>query len=380
MRRRLLVVTNDFPPRPGGIQSFLHGVVSRLPAEDVVVLTSRWRGWQEWDRAQDFTVVRHDTSVLLPTPPVRRHAVEVLREHGCTDVWFGAAAPLGLLAGPLRGAGAQRLVATTHGHEVGWAALPAAKTLLRRIAAGVDIVTYLGDYTRTRLAPALAPYDDRLRRLVPGVDTQLFAPSNAGADKRAELGLRDRPVVVCVSRLMPRKGQDTLVSALPAIRRRVADTALVLVGGGPSRQRLVKLAEAHGVADHVIVSGSVDHQDLPAWYGVGDVFAMPCRQRLGGLDVEGLGMVFLEAAACGLPVVAGTSGGSVDAVLDRRTGRIVSGGDVAELTEVVAGLLTDRDQAHEMGRRGREWVRESWSWEATVRDFRSFYDEGFGPE
>jgi phosphatidylinositol alpha-1,6-mannosyltransferase len=350
-----------------------------LHPEDVVVLTSRWRGWQEWDRTQGFTVVRHDAGVLLPTPSVRRHAVELFREHGCTDVWFGAAAPLGLLAEPLRAAGAQRLVATTHGHEVGWAALPVARSLLRRIAAKVDVVTYLGDYTRTRLMPALAPYDDRLRRLVPGVDTELFAPGDAGTDKRAELGLSDRPVVVCVSRLMPRKGQDTLVAALPAIRRRVPDTALVLVGGGPSRQRLLRLAETHGVADHVIIRGSVDHRELAGWYAVGDVFAMPCRQRLGGLDVEGLGMVFLEAAACGLPVVAGTSGGSVDAVLDRSTGRIVSGGDVGELSEVLAGLLSDPAQARDMGRRGREWVRQSWSWDATVRDFTSFY-EGFGPE
>src|SRR4051794_20159358 len=210
MPRRLLVVTNDFPPRPGGIQSFLYGVVSRLPPDDVVVLTSRWRGWQDWDAEQRFRIVRHDTSVLLPTPGVRRHAVSLLREHGCSDVWFGAAAPLGLLAKPLRAAGAQRIVATTHGHEAGWTAVPATRPLLRRIAAGVDVLTYLGDYTRVRLARAVAPYDDRLRRLVPAVDTELFNPAARASGKRAELGLGDRPVIVCVSRLMPRKGQDRL--------------------------------------------------------------------------------------------------------------------------------------------------------------------------
>jgi phosphatidylinositol alpha-1,6-mannosyltransferase len=366
MARRLLVVTNDFPPRAGGIQSFVHGVVSRLPPQDVVVLTSRWRGWQEWDARQPFPVVRHDTQVLLPTAGVRRHAVELLREHGCTAVWFGAAAPLGLLAPALRAAGARRLVATTHGHEVGWAALPAARTLLRRIAANVDVVTYLGDYTRVRLARALAPYDDRLRPLTPAVDAALFRPDAGGQRRRAELGLANRPVVVCVSRLMPRKGQDLLVAALPKIRRRVPNTTLVLVGGGPSRKRLAKLARDHRVSEHVVFSGSVDHAELPAWYGVGDVFAMPCRQRVGGLDVEGLGMVFLEAAACGLPVVAGTSGGSVDAVRDRETGRIVSGHDVEELVAVVSGLLADPAQAAAMGARGREWVSEAWSWEATV--------------
>jgi phosphatidylinositol alpha-1,6-mannosyltransferase len=373
MLRRLLVVTNDFPPRLGGIQSFVSGVVSRLPADEVIVLASRWRGWEEWDRAQAFPVVRHDTSVLLPTVGVRRHAVELCREHGCTDVWFGAAAPLGLLSPALRAAGAQRLVATTHGHEVGWAAVPAGRSLLRRIAANLDVLTFLSDYTRTRLARALPRSADRLRRLTPAVDAALFRPDAGGSEKRAALGLADRPVVVCVSRLMPRKGQDKLVAALPMIRRRVPDAALVLVGGGPSRGRLESLAREHGVADHVVFSGSVDHSSLPAWYGVGDVFAMPCRERLGGLDVEGLGMVFLEAAACGLPVVAGISGGSVDAVRDRHNGRIVGGRDLDELTAVISGLLSDPAQAAAMGARGRAWVEQAWSWEATLRDFTAFY-------
>jgi phosphatidylinositol alpha-1,6-mannosyltransferase len=374
MARRLLVVTNDFPPRLGGIQSFVDGIVSRLPPDEVVVLTSRWRGWEEWDRARPFPVVRHDTSVLLPTAGVRRRAVELFREHGCTAVWFGAAAPLGLLAPALRSAGARRLVATTHGHEVGWAALPAGRSLLRRIAANVDVMTYLSEYTRQRLSKALPRAADRLHRLAPAVDPQLFRPDAGGRQQRAALGLADRPVIVCVSRLMPRKGQDALIAALPAIRRRVPDTALVLVGGGPSRDRLEALARRHGVADHVVFTGSVDHPSLPAWYGVGDVFAMPCRERLGGLDVEGLGMVFLEAAACGLPVVAGVSGGSGDAVRDRGNGRIVSGSDGEELTAAVAGLLTDPAAAAAMGARGREWVESEWSWAATLRDFTALVE------
>jgi phosphatidylinositol alpha-1,6-mannosyltransferase len=366
---RLLVVTNDFPPRPGGIQSFVHGVVSRLPPERVVVLTSRWRGCEEWDARQPFTIVRHDTSVLLPTPTVRRHAIALLREYECTAVWFGAAAPLGLLAPALRSAGADRIVATTHGHEAGWARLPGARLLLRRIAARVDVLTYLGDYTRTRLAKAVAPYDRRLRRLVPGVDESLFRPGAGGGHLRGELGLAGRPVVVCVSRLMPRKGQDVLVRALAEIRREVADAALVLVGGGPSRRRIARLAHQRGLAEHVVISGSVDHGDLPAWYGVGDVFAMPCRERIGGIDVEGLGMVFLEAAACGLPVVAGISGGSVDAVIDGETGRLVDGRQVRAVAGAITDLLMQPARAAEFGERGRAWVGEAWSWESTVERF-----------
>jgi phosphatidylinositol alpha-1,6-mannosyltransferase len=371
MTRRLLLVTNDFPPRPGGIQSFLHGIVSRLPPEDVVVLTSRWRGWQEWDETQPYVIVRHDTSVLLPTPAVRRHALALLAEHGCSQVWFGAAAPLGLLAPALRAAGATRLVATTHGHEVGWAALPGTSAALRRVASSVDTVTYLGDYTRGRLAGAIKPYDDRLRRLAPAVDSSVFSPAARDPARREQLGLAGRPVVVAVSRLMPRKGQDMLIRALPQIRRRVDGTALLLVGGGPSRARLERLAADNGVADHVVFTGSVSHADLPSWYGVGDVFAMPVRERLGGLDVEGLGIVFLEAAACGLPLVAGRSGGSVEAVIDGETGLVVDGESVAEVADAVVSLLVDPVAAAQMGRRARAWVSEKWSWQATLRDFHA---------
>lgn len=372
--RRVLLITNDFPPRSGGIQSFLHGVVSRLPAERVVVLASRWRDWERWDATVPFTVIRHDTSVLLPTPAVRSHALEVFEEHGCTDAWFGAAAPLGLLAPALRGGGARRIIATTHGHEAGWAALPATRLLLRRIASNVDVLTYLGDYTRRRLAAAIGEKSDRLERLVPAVDGTRFRRTDAGHEVRRTLGLADRPVVVCVSRLMPRKGQDVLIRAMPAIRRRIPDAALLLVGGGPSRSRLLRLAASTGVARDVVVLGGVRYDDLPRYYSAGDVFAMPCRERLGGLDIEGLGMVFLEAAACGLPVVAGRSGGSPDAVLDGESGLLVDGRSVDAVAAAVSDLLSDPVRAAAMGERGRAWVSEAWTWERTVADLTRMLD------
>jgi phosphatidylinositol alpha-1,6-mannosyltransferase len=287
-------------------------------------------------------------------------------------VWFGAAAPLGLLAPALRSAGAQRIVATTHGHEAGWAVLPGARGLLRRISGHVDALTYLGEWTRRRLARAVGSHTDRLQRLVPAVDAAYFAPEPGENPVRRDHGLLDRPVVVCISRLMPRKGQDVLVRAWPEVQRRVPGAALLLVGGGPARSRIEQLARDSGVAADVILAGAVPHDQLPQWYAAGDVFAMPCRERLGGLDIEGLGMVFLEAAACGLPVDAGTSGGSVDAVRDGETGRIVGGDDVGEIAEVVVDLLADPDQAAAMGARGRAWVSAEWSWEATLRDFRSY--------
>ncbi|WP_404815686.1 glycosyltransferase family 4 protein [Streptomyces thermolineatus] len=369
---RTLIVTNDFPPRPGGIQAFVHSMALRLDPDRVVVYASTWKHDEEgaaavaeFDAEQPFPVVRDRTSVLLPTPGATRRAAALVREHGCTSVWFGAAAPLGLMAPALRRAGARRLVATTHGHEAGWAQLPVARQLLRRIGEGTDVLTFLGEYTRSRIAPALTPAAARrMVQLPPGVDEKTFHPASGGDAVRARLGLADRPVVVCVSRLVPRKGQDTLVRAMPEILARVPDAVLLVVGGGPYRAELEKLAERTGVASSVRFTGPVPWEELPAHYGAGDVFAMPCRTRRGGLDVEGLGIVYLEASATGLPVVAGDSGGAPDAVLDGETGYVVPGGSPGAVAERVTALLEDPELRRAMGERGRRWVEDAWRWDA----------------
>lgn len=369
--RKTLIVTNDFPPRPGGIQAFLHNMALRLDPQQLVVYASTWKRTREgveatraFDAEQPFTVVRDRTTMLLPTPGATRRAVGLLREHGCASVWFGAAAPLGLMAPALRGAGAERLVATTHGHEAGWAQLPAARQLLRRIGDATDTITYLGEYTRSRIAPALTPgAAARMAQLPPGVDEKTFHPGSGGDEVRARLGLTDRPVVVCVSRLVRRKGQDTLIRALPRILATEPDTVLLIVGGGPYEKDLRRLAHETGVASAVRFTGAVPWSELPAHYGAGDVFAMPCRTRRGGLDVEGLGIVYLEASATGLPVVAGDSGGAPDAVLDGETGWVVKGGSPEEAADRITVLLGDAELRRRMGERGREWVEEKWRWD-----------------
>jgi phosphatidylinositol alpha-1,6-mannosyltransferase len=253
-------------------------------------------------------------------------------------------------------------VALTHGHEAGWAALPGARGLLRRIGRGVDVVTYLGEYFRARLARAVGDLTT-LEQLAPGVDTDAFSPSVSGEEVRARYGLTDRPVIVCVSRLVPRKGQDTLIRALALVRRKVPDAALLIVSGGPYRSTLEGLAVETGVAQHVVFTGTVEWSQLPAHHAAGDVFAMPCRTRRRGLDVEGLGIVYLEASATGLPVVAGDSGGAPDAVLDGETGWVVPGGSPEQSAERILTLLRDPDLRHRMGERGRSWVEESWRWD-----------------
>ena len=359
------MITNDFPPRLGGIQSFVHNVVCGLPPDEVVVYASRFPGADEFDAAQPFRVIRDPRAMLLPTPAVRARVLRARAEVGATAIWFGAAAPLGLLAPALRRAGAQRLVASTHGHEVGWAALPAARSLLRRIGRSVDVVTYLGDYTRTRLADVLG-LDVELARLAPGVDTDRFADTaelrDAAGALRRRYGLGAAPVVVCVSRLVRRKGQDNLIRAWPAVRARVPGARLLIVGRGPYRDELRRQATAAGVREDVVFTGGVAAQEVAAHLVAGDVFAMPCRTRRRGLDVEGLGIVYLEAGACSRAVVAGDSGGAPDAVLDGETGFVVAGRDVDALADRLCRLLGDPDLRDRMGRNGREWVIREWRW------------------
>ncbi|WP_030246313.1 MULTISPECIES: glycosyltransferase family 4 protein [unclassified Streptomyces] len=362
---RTLVVTNDFPPRQGGIETFVYQVTRRFPADDVVVYTSATPGSAEFDAAQPFPVIRDSARTLLPTPRVSARVAELLRAHDCTRVWFGAAAPLGLMAPRLRRAGAERIVATTHGHELWWAKVPIARGLLRRICHGADTVTCLGEYTRTRIARAVGPRGAaRLARLTPGVDHETFRPrSDVGAVRR-ELGLGDDdPVVVCVARLKPRKGQDTLIRALPTVRRTVPGTRLLVVGSGSYAGRLRALARREDVEDAVVFTGGLPHDRVAPLYAAADVFAMPCRTRRLGLEVEGLGIVFLEAAAAGLPVVVGDSGGAPDTVRDGETGHVVDGRSAEAVAARLTELLLDGEAAGALGVKGRAWVCREWGWD-----------------
>ncbi|MEB3982375.1 GDP-mannose-dependent alpha-(1-6)-phosphatidylinositol monomannoside mannosyltransferase [Mycobacterium sp. 663a-19] len=366
---RVLLVTNDFPPRRGGIQSYLGEFVGRLVdagSHAVTVYAPQWKGADAFDdaaAAAGYRVVRHPGTLMLPGPTVDARMRRLIGEHGIDTVWFGAAAPLALLAPRARQAGAKRIVASTHGHEVGWSMLPVARSVLRRIGDGTDVVTFVSRYTRGRFASAFGP-GASLEYLPPGVDTDRFHPDPAArAELRRRYRLGDRPIIVCVSRLVPRKGQDMLIRALPSIRRRVDGAALLIVGGGPYLEALQKQALACGVADHVTFTGGVPTAELAAHHAVADVFAMPCRTRGAGMDVEGLGIVFLEASATGVPVVAGRSGGAPEAVRHNKTGLVVDGRSVDEVVGAVTALLTDRDRAAAMGAAGREWVTSQWRWD-----------------
>jgi phosphatidylinositol alpha-1,6-mannosyltransferase len=375
---RTLIVTNDFPPRTGGIESFVLAMATRLPPDQVVVHTARQPGDAAFDATLPFPVIRDPSRLMVPTPHIARRSAGIARDLGCASVWFGAAAPLGLMAAHLRSsAGVRRTVATTHGHEVWWARTPGPRAALRRIGDTNDVLTYLGTFTRDRIGRALSPAArDRMVQLTPGVDDATFHPGVDGTPVRTEHGLGDRPVVVCVSRLVQRKGQDMLIRSLPAVRQAVPDAALLVVGDGPHRGALERLTRELGLRDAVVFTGAKPWAELPPYFAAGDVFAMPTRTRKAGFEVEGLGIVYLEASATGLPVVAGDSGGAPDAVQDGTTGYVVDGRSTDAIAGRVSALLLDKDLADRMGAAGRRWVEQEWRWDDLARRLESLLAGG----
>lgn len=358
-----LLLTNDFGPRAGGIETFIIGLLERAPRGEVIVYASHQGDTEEYDQRwkRDFgvDVIRDRASILLPTPRVIRAATNVMKRHELTKVWFGAAAPLGLSARWFRRAGAQRIIALSHGHEVWWSKIPPFSWLMREIGRNIDQMTYLGEFTGNAIESRVPK--DKLVRIAPGIDVEHFAPTS-GREMRARHGIGNRPTIISVGRLVHRKGQDRLVEALPRIKSEIPDALLIIVGEGPHRKELEKLSRESDLRNDILFIGRIDYRKLPSYLAMGDVFAMPCRTRLGGLEVEGLGIVYLEASACGLPVIAGNSGGAPDAVKVGETGYVVDGDNVEEIAGRCIELLKDETLRKKMGERGREWIAEEWNW------------------
>ena len=373
--KQLLCVTNDFGPRAGGIETFVIGLIERRPFGSTIVYTSAQDASAEYDARwlKDFgvTVIRDKSKILLPTPRVAQALRKLIEKERIEVAAFGAAAPLGLLSASMKKSGVKRTVALTHGHEVWWAKVFPFNLLMRRIGATVDSLTYLGEFTRNAISAALSQEASHaMVKIAPGIDVDHFKPVDA-ASLRAELGLTNKRVIVSVGRLVHRKGQDHLIESMPAILKVHPDAHLLLVGKGPYLEHLAKLVAKNGLQDSVSFIGRIQYAELPAYICCGDIFAMPSRSRLMGLEVEGLGIVYLEASACGLPVIAGKSGGAPDAVIDGTTGLVVDGTNNEEIAKAAIALLSDPSKAQSMGAAGRQWIIDEWRWEIWAKRFDS---------
>jgi phosphatidyl-myo-inositol dimannoside synthase len=364
---RILWITNDLPPDSGGIERFVAELVRRTDPQQALVLGPAGRDAAAWDAVQPFTV-RRWRGPVLPVPAVRRWVIDAARHHRPDVVVLGAAWPLGALGTALRRALGIPIVALTHGLEAGLAQA-GLRGLVRRSLRGLDAVTTISDWTERALAPALAGVTTA--RVAPGVDLERFAPDpRAGSELRTAWGIADTdPVIGCVSRLVRRKGQDRLVANWDRIRTRHPDAWLVIAGDGPLERRLRADRRVRGQTSRILVTGAVGWDRLPACYAAFDLFAMPCRTRLGGTDVEGLGIVYLEAQAAGVPVVAGRSGGAPEALVDGTTGTVVDGRDDDALVGAIDRWLADPSARARAGAAGRRWVEERWSWDAAADRF-----------
>ncbi|MGZ8583290.1 MAG: glycosyltransferase family 4 protein [Actinomycetota bacterium] len=357
---RTLLVTNDYPPRVGGIQRTLEALVNELPADRVAVFSPGHDDAVAFDGGAPYPVLRQPEPFLWPTPDVGRRLEAAVREIGAEVVLFGATYPLAMLGPRLARAGVPYLAAA-HGFEYWLSIAPGTHAAMRYATSRATRVPVMCSAFIARTVRTAVPRHVPVSVLYPGADIETFRPDLAVADLRERHGLGDRPVVVCVSRLVARKGQDVLIRGMAEVRQLAPGATLVIVGGGPYEARLRALA-ADAPDGSVVFTGQVSEDDLPRYYALGEVFAMPCRTRLAGMEVEGWGNVFIEAAACAKPVVVGDSGGAREALVDGETGILVDGSDVHRVAEAVGGLLADPASAQAMGAAGRDRVMRDHTW------------------
>jgi len=373
---RVAWVTNDLPPHSGGIQQFVANLLQRTADAGTLVLgpaapRDRAAEARAFDASGPWRTLRAP-SRLLPIPSSARWLERRLVAHRPDVVVIASLWPLGRLARRLRRATGAPVLGITHGAEAGLASGP-ARLLLRVVARDVDLVTVISDHTAAAVGGALRGV--RIERLSPGVDPDRFARGRnvvAASALRVRWGVpADAPLVGCIARLVPRKGQDMLLRAWPEVRRRHPGARLVIVGEGPRHRRLGRAAAR---LEGVEVVGPVTWDELPGAYAALDVFAMPVRTRMAGLDVEGLGISFLEAQAAGLPVIAGRSGGAPETVTDPRIGTVVDGRDVTQVTAALDRWLDDRPAREVASGLGPDLAR-SWVWDAVAVRFRALVDE-----
>jgi phosphatidyl-myo-inositol dimannoside synthase len=352
---KTLLVTNDFPPKVGGIQSYLFGLVSNLDPSGVRALAPAYPEAEEFDARQPYEVFREPTPRLYPTPRLLRRICDL--SAGVDVVQFGYALQSWILALAMQQRTGLPYVVFAHGAEVLFPfRIPGASRLLMwgSLERAAEILTVSAHtaaevrrYTKDRVSCTV---------LRPVADLERFRPLDKGRDKvRNRHGLGERPTILCVSRLTTRKGQDRLIDVLPVLHRQLG-ARLLLVGEGRLAKSLRHRARRRKVEKEVVFAGRVPDELLSSYYAAADVFAMPARTRWFGIEEEGFGVVFVEAAAAGLPMIVGNSGGASEAVEDGVTGYLVNGGSTEEIRGALSRLLGDEGLRKKMGAAARERV------------------------
>ena len=353
-----ILVTNDFPPKRGGIQTYLFELWRRLP--DTVVITASPKSNSEelaWDKEQTFRIERINKKVLLPSRSLAKRIDAVAREISAPMIFIDPMLPLGLIGSRLREA---PHVIVAHGAEVTfYGRVPGSKILAKKVLRSAKGVVAAGNYP-AEMARKVARTDLPILEVPPGVDVDRFTPLSADARRvaRMRFGLDpDAPLVLGLSRLVPRKGFDVVIDAV----KKLEGVHLAIAGTGRDRARLEKRAESLGKRVHFL--DEIADDDLPLIHGSADVFAMACRDRWGGLEAEGFGIVFLEAGSCAVPAVAGWSGGAHEAVADGESGFVVDPHSVSEVSGAIDRLIGNPDLRHLMGQAARARAKAMFSYE-----------------
>ncbi|MGZ4199220.1 MAG: glycosyltransferase family 4 protein [Thermoleophilia bacterium] len=353
---RSLFVTNDFPPRVGGAQTYYWNMIQTLDPGDVVIVAPAHREAAAFDATHPYTVIRTPKTQIVPVSSIERLCEQLIREHDLELLQLGHPLPAGLLGPWLRRTARVPYVVFLGGAEItGPGAVPGVARLLKWVLAEASLLFTVSRYTAeqaVRLSGGLA----RAEVLRPALEVGRYASTQAGeaVAARAALGLDSTPLIVCVGRLVARKGQDMLIAALADLDGGFPDVKLALVGGGRLADELRRQAAAAGVADRVHLPGEVSDDELRLWLQAADIFAAPSRTRLRGLEVEGFGIVYAEAALTGLPVVAGRSGGAPEAVVEGETGFVVDAHTPDELSAALRRLLSmSSEERQQMGAAGR---------------------------
>jgi phosphatidylinositol alpha-1,6-mannosyltransferase len=380
----ILLVSDNFPPRTGGSGRWFWEIYRRLPREQILVAAGEHPRQEEFDRAHDLRVVRLPLTQrewgLLSREGLRDYAASVgrlrrlVREHGIRMVHCSRCLPEGVMCLALRWLTGVPYLCYVHGEDVTAAATSReqrflARQVLRRAAC---VIANSRNTQRILLDEWNLPVE-RVRVLHPGVDTERFVPAPRDYAVRGRLGWGERRVVLTVGRLQKRKGQDMMIRALPALRRAVPDVMYAILGDGEERIALEELVDQEDVRQNVQFLGEADDETLLRCYQQCDLFALPNRQV--GVDIEGFGMVLLEAQACGRPVLAGASGGTAETMRVPQTGRIVPCDGPQELARVVTELLRRPELLEQMGAAGRDWVVNHFDWAALVRQATRLFSD-----
>ena len=359
----MLLISNDFPPKVGGIQNYLYELVKRLPFENTRVITTKYNGSKEFDREQNFDIERF-SKILWPTPRLVHHVNKTIKNLDTDVVFIDPALPTGLIASKIKNATKCLIV---HGAEITTPGrIYPTRALLKQEMKSFDFVLSAGTYAAQQLSNSI---DNELSyvRIAPGVDIKRF--SNPDSDQkiqaqdqlRNEIGASiDSKIIVSISRLVPRKGFDVLISSLEKIKD---DVHVVIVGKGRDEKRLKYIVAKKNLQNRVHFLGSVSDTKLRIVLHGSDIFAMLCRDRWRGLEAEGFGIVFLEAQSCGLPVIVGNSGGSAESLIEDVTGYCIDPHSVNELVSKINLLLNDDELRNKMGTTAREFVEKNHSYD-----------------